>query len=224
MRFLGDQSELARRTQPPENEIPVSAGVGALIARTPDVAIALVGVLVFSRGVQLEVAIRTRDDVGDAAGAADAAPAPWDLHELVDGRRGGHAQAQRLLLGVQFADGRTASTLGNPWQLAADGGEVPPPGPPPPLLLLSHSTSSERAYDATFWLTELPPAGDLVLVCAWPAFGIPETLVRLDAGELIAAAARVVVLWEPQPERTAGVRPTTPPDLPDGGWFRRALG
>ncbi|MGZ4599748.1 MAG: hypothetical protein ACXVYY_10300 [Oryzihumus sp.] len=51
----------------------------------------------------------------------------------------------------------------------------------------------------TYWLWPLPPAGPLEVYCEWLARGIPETKVELDAGDLVAAAARAVELW-PMPE------------------------
>ena len=43
-----------------------------------------------------------------------------------------------------------------------------------------------------FWLWPLPNAGTIRVSCEWPAVDIPLSTVEIDAGELAAAAERVV--------------------------------
>jgi len=45
------------------------------------------------------------------------------------------------------------------------------------------------------WLWPLPPEGPLELVLQWPAFGIGESRVIVDGGQLRALAASVKPLW-----------------------------
>jgi hypothetical protein len=45
------------------------------------------------------------------------------------------------------------------------------------------------------WLWPLPPQGPIRFVGAWPAHGIPETEVTVDAREILAAATRAIELW-----------------------------
>ncbi len=87
--------ELHRRVQPPEHEIPVALPQNVLLARTDDVAVALLGLQVSSTGVSFHLTVRVR--------AAALRRADRRLTELVwdHGPRRG-----RFLLGVEFSDGR----------------------------------------------------------------------------------------------------------------------
>ena len=65
--------------------------------------------------------------------------------------------------------------------------------------------------------------GDLVIVCACPALGVPETRTVVPAAVLAGAAERIEVLWAVEPR--AAARPPAPPPIhpPAGGWFERVL-
>jgi hypothetical protein len=41
----------------------------------------------------------------------------------------------------------------------------------------------------------VPGPGTLTIVCEWPAHGIPEARIEIDAGVISAAAERVQVVW-----------------------------
>ena len=45
------------------------------------------------------------------------------------------------------------------------------------------------------WLWPLPPDGPLTFIAEWPKFGIGETSVSVDGGEIRAAAETVEDLW-----------------------------
>jgi hypothetical protein len=45
------------------------------------------------------------------------------------------------------------------------------------------------------WLWPLPPDGPIRFVGAWPAHGIPETEITVDARDVLAAATRAIELW-----------------------------
>lgn len=49
-----------RRTNPPENEVPGAVPWSALLGRSTNVAVALVGARAYSTGIRLEVAVRAR--------------------------------------------------------------------------------------------------------------------------------------------------------------------
>jgi len=96
----GDDGTSRPVWQPPDNELPVGVPVAALLARTDDVAVALVGAQVYSSGVSLDVVVSARS-------------VTEEISELVFGGRRGRG----LLMGVEFADGRRGSLHG-------DGGDV----------------------------------------------------------------------------------------------------
>ena len=124
--------------------------------------------------------------------------------------------ATGLLVGVECSDGRTASTLADPFAAlegVRDG----------PILTEVGSSADDTTYDASFWLWPTPPPGQLTIVVACQALGIAETSVSIDADALAAASREALELWpwtppepfEPGPHRY---------DLPPGGWFARQVG
>jgi hypothetical protein len=55
-----------------------------------------------------------------------------------------------------------------------------------------------------FWIWPVPAAGDLTLVCGWPAYGIAESRLTIDGDELRAAAARARPVWPDEPQAAPG--------------------
>jgi hypothetical protein len=190
-----DEAQL-RRMNRPDHELPVSVPLNAVLARTEQVAIALVGAQVFTTGVLLELALRCR---------ASALPERGRLTELLFTRGNGTPD---LLLGLELADGRRLSNAeefrGVP---AADEAFFHPAG----------GNGGPLAMDETWWLSPVPPAGPLRIVVRCDPMGIAETTTVLDGALLADAAAGVVELWpwEPPPE----MRPPREPDIPPGSWF-----
>ncbi|SDY53566.1 hypothetical protein SAMN05660209_03071 [Geodermatophilus africanus] len=188
--------ELHRRIEPPENEIPVALPQNVLLARTDDVAVALLDLHVLSTGVSFHLTVRAR--------AAALRRVDHRLTELVwnHGPRGG-----RFLLGVEFSDGRRGSSL--------------PMGSSEGVLLHSRGGGGgETSVDQRWWLSPLPPEGPVRVVVRCPELGIEETSAELDGTAIRRAAEQVVELWpwEPEPPHR---EPPPPPDLPDDSWFAR---
>jgi hypothetical protein len=90
---------------------------------------------------------------------------------------------------VRFADGRRADNDSRRWPHPA--GDQPPD---PPWLY--QSTSGPDGGHV--WLWGLPPPGPLTFVWQWPAQQLPPSEVVLDAGLVLAAAARATSLWPEQ--------------------------
>ena len=107
----GDDDAQFRRLSAPENEVPATVPVSALLARTDDAAVTLTGVQVYSSGMGFTLTVRCRPE---------ALPDDeTDLHELLwQGRRG---RATALMVGVELADGRRASNLSGRDPFAAAG-------------------------------------------------------------------------------------------------------
>jgi hypothetical protein len=82
---------------------------------------------------------------------------------------------------VQFADGRKVTNLDRyPF--------VPEDLPPDQPVLVEAGVGGEGGrlgrgaiWDLELAVQPLPPPGPLAFVCAWPARGIPETRVEIDA-------------------------------------------
>lgn len=103
----------------------------------------------------------------------------------------GHGeQHDQLLLGVEYADGRTGSNLSGfrvGLDLQLD--------PSTPILMPGGGGGGERSADVSYYLSPLPPPGPLRIITAWPSRGVAETVTEVPAGPLIEAATRVRVLW-----------------------------
>jgi hypothetical protein len=93
-------------------------------------------------------------------------------------------------LGVQFADGCTATNLGHHHR----GLEAGRPGPPMPTGT-GGGGHDGRVWDHDYWVWGLPPPGPLAFVCEWPARGIGESRVHVDARLVLEVAARAVPIW-----------------------------
>jgi hypothetical protein len=197
----GPDDEVSRRMSAPDNEIPVAVPLNVLLARTDDVAVALLGLQAYSTGLTADLAVRVRNGLHGRG-----------LSELVFDH--GPIMAGRLLLGVQFADGRRASNVPNP-------GAAPDPWPRSENDVVFHpggGGGSDRSVDQSWWLSPLPPEGPLTFVISCGALGIPETSTVVDTGPIRRAASDVVTLW-PWTRPDYGDRPPPPPDVPEGSWF-----
>jgi hypothetical protein len=103
-----------------------------------------------------------------------------------------------LRLGIEFADGRRVTNLPR-LHLPDPGGE-----PAGPLLIPRGSAGGPRRNDSTYWVWPLPPPGPVAIVCEWPAYGIGESRVEMDAALILDASARAVRFWPDDPDETSG--------------------
>ena len=95
-----------RKMSPPDNEFPASVGLTVLLGRTDDTAVGLTNVEAFSTGFRFTLAVRVRQPPPRLARGG--------LHMLISshGLPGIDVPLEdRLLLGLEYADGRRASTL-----------------------------------------------------------------------------------------------------------------
>jgi len=191
------------RSRRPDNEIPVSVPIDVLLARTDDLAVAITGARAFTTGLDFTLAVRSR-----------AARRDGLIDDLGGHRPPGTDRSRHFLLGFEFADGRTVTNV-DTWP--------PPVDSDVPTLVPGSGGASTRFADHDFFLSPIPPPGDLIVVCAWPAADVPETRTVLDAGAIVDAARRVIVLW-PEPVDEPPLPPVEPPPVPPGGWFERAVG
>jgi hypothetical protein len=155
----------------PEDMVPGVVPVALLVARTDTHAVLVDGLLVYPTGFDFDLAVRRHP----------GHPRRSHHHQ--------HRWGHDLRLEVRFADGRRADNDPRSWS--------PPPrdrAPDPPLLY--QSTSGPDGGHV--WLWGLPPPGPLTFACQWPAQQIPPSEVVLDAGLVLAAAARATTLWPDQ--------------------------
>lgn len=197
----GPDPEWFRRMMAPENEVPVALPRNTLLARTEDVAVALLGLHVYTTGVAFALIVRVRP----------AAAGRLPVGEALMGRphpfgRESHA---RFLIGVEFSDGRRVTSL----DMRDPGAEI--------VFNLASSSSGDTGGKQTWWLSPLPPEGPLRLVVRCPEIGIAETSTELDGTAIRRASNDVVALWPWAMPDPGGRRPDPPPppDLPRDSWF-----
>lgn len=190
---------MAARFVPPDNEVPASVPFGAVLARTGEVAVAVLNLQVYSTGLAFAVAARMRqvpdrDEVRRGHG--------WFRTD----EPGGVLSEDFLRIAVVFADGQVATNLAGHHQLRT-GGPIPPERP---VLSRGGGGSGGRRADATYWLTPLPPPGPVAFVCECPGRGIGESRAELDAAMILDAVSRVVTLWPLEPIPALAPPPATP--------------
>jgi hypothetical protein len=145
--------------------VPGVVPVALLVARTDTHAVLVDTLLVYPTGLDFDLAVRRRPG-----------------HP----RHPGHRWGDDLRLEVRFADGRAADNHPRRWPRPSDGQL-------PERPFLYQSTSGPDGGHV--WLWGLPPPGPLVFACQWATEQIPPSQAELDAGLVLAAAARATSLW-----------------------------
>jgi hypothetical protein len=186
--------EFFLRIGPPQNEIPVVLPLTEVLARTPDAAVALTRMAVFSTGALFDLVVRVRPGVFPRA----------DVGDLLWRRGGGPAQ---MLIGLELADG---TRLDNNRRQ----------GPTDAVVFMQQGGSgSEDSVDQGWWLHPLPPPGPLRFVVRCPDLGIEETSTEFDGAAVRRAAEGVTELWPWTPPRPAADERGLPPEVPGDSWF-----
>jgi hypothetical protein len=176
---------------PPSNVLSAAVPLRLVLARTPDIAIAITNAGAFPTGFEVTLSLRLRE--------APSGPGFDPLGHRFMGQLGygehtaGPAELPPELFrfGVQFADGRKATTVGNPF----------PPGEDVqgPVLLPRGGGGGGRDWDQAYWVWPLPPPGPVAFVCEWPAHGVEETRHEIDSAVVLDAAASAEMLWDEPP-------------------------
>jgi hypothetical protein len=158
---------------PPENVIPATVALDAILLRRPELAIWIADALVFPSGLSFGINIQRRE-------RSDAHEPPMFF---------GPVAADDPRFGLQLADGRKV--------VVRRLGEMQPflKRPDQPVLRPRSGSGGANRSRADMWLWPLPPAGPLTFVCAWPAEAVGETSVQIDAAPILAAASRAVEMW-----------------------------
>jgi hypothetical protein len=173
---------------PPDEEVGAPVPLRLVLARTPDVAVAVVGVVAYSTGMafDLEVIRRTapREPFFDPFGTFAI-----QRGELPD---------EVVRFGVEFADGRKVTTVARAMPPSPD--EVPDT----PVLTPWGGGGGGRRWTFQLWLWPLRAPGRLDLVVEWPSEGIGLTRHTLDAGAIVDAAAVSERLWDDDAPRAGG--------------------
>jgi hypothetical protein len=199
---IAAHNDLWRSRTRPENEVPASVAVDLVLGSNVDVVAYVSGMLVFSTGVELTLDVRARP------GHRIDGEALADL--LFHRSRGG----KPYLFGVEYADGRRSARRHT---------FAPVPEPDPDavsLLQTGGSGGGGNSYSLSYFLSPLPPPGEVHFHFLWPDATIPETRSTMSADAILDAASRARVLW-PWEDETWGEEdaPEIAHDLPAGSWF-----
>jgi len=204
-----EQREQWRRwMSPPEYEFPASVGLSVLLGRTDDAAVGLTHLEAFSAGFRFTLAVRVRQPRPQFARGG--------LHMLISSHVPPGVEVRledRLLLGIEYSDGRRASTLTDMRMHAPDAMT----DTEQLVLVQQGGGGGTHSVDQSYWVAPLPPEGPVTVVLAWPGFGMPESRTTLDAAAILAAASHSQRLWPPQPATESAEPPAAPP--PSSGWF-----
>lgn len=143
------------RGERPDNEIGWGLPVSVVLAHTPDAAVAVTHMSAFTTGVAFNLAVRLR--------VAPDGPGRGGLYELISPHgppRGDIELNRRLLLGVEYADGRTATNLStNQWPPKHHDDREP-------TLMPNGGGGGELSVDNAFWLSPVPPDGPFTFICS----------------------------------------------------------
>ncbi len=175
---------------PPENELGEAVAASVVLVKRSELAIAVTDFRSYSSGIAGRLILRTREH--EPGGRM-----MYPLHMMMRGRGADATELPRELLrfGVEFADGRRATTIES---RHSRGDE-----PPEIVLMQRGGGGGGGGWEFSFWIWPLPPEGPLTFAVEWPAESVDLTTRELDAAPLLAAATRSEALWEPS-ERGAG--------------------
>ncbi len=169
---------------PPDNVIPGALPLELLLAASQTAVVALRGRAAYPTGFEFDLVARLRaltsEDEPSAGQFLVVSP-----EEITDGK----LPPRFLRFGLEFSDGRKVTNLPG-----AGPGPFADPGVGP-ILWGRDGSGSNSAWRQSYWVWPLPPPGPLKFVCAWPAFGIPESTASVDGAVVIDAATRATVVW-----------------------------
>ncbi|MCO1575951.1 hypothetical protein M8C13_09300 [Crossiella sp. SN42] len=170
---------------PPEDVPGVLVPLDAVVTRTPNAVVFLVGARAYPNGCQVEVRVAARRD-----GLAE--DAWWELH---DGLFGAHRRRWNRdpstesapHFSVRLTDGTEVAAVGS----------APEEQPAGPLLVCSPDggTADSGTVDSHFqlWLHPLPDTG-FELRVEWASAAV-DTTARVDGAAIAAAAERAQPYW-----------------------------
>ena len=190
--------ELPPWSGPPALEAGVVLAVEQTVARSANVVVRVPVIRAFSSGCMLDVEVVCRQGTLSEDDW-------WDLlmsaHGDFLGSRGGARLPDKLLrLGIRYAAGTKATTIGQHHRTTPASGD-----PTGPLLCWSPGSGGMHGRELGFsgfglWLWPSPPAETFEFAVEWPFGGIELTITELDGAAIVAAADRSTRYWPDSPQ------------------------
>jgi hypothetical protein len=173
----------------PSGQVPTPVATRLILARTGQVAVAVMGLWAFAAGFDLLVTVELRNEIPGTSVASFLAD--LDDEPLED---------EFCRLGVQFSTGEKAA---NTERRPTREGSSDRTGP---IMKVRGGGGGLLVREWRYWVSPLPPPGPLAFVCEWPAFGIAELRTEIDAQPILDAASQSIVLWVgPSDDRRPGL-------------------
>jgi hypothetical protein len=156
----------------PSGQVPTPLAIRLMLARTSQVAVAVVGVWAFTTGFDLQINAELRNEIPGTSTASFLAG--LDDEPLED---------EFCRLGVQFSTGEKAANLERGSDTAG------------PIMKVMGGGGGLLFRQWRYWISPLPPSGPLTFACEWPALGVAESRAEIDAQPILDAASQSIVLW-----------------------------
>jgi hypothetical protein len=175
--------------RPSEAILGAPVAIGALLAKTDVVALALTNVQAYPNGFTFALLIAGNPMRLDRARGGFP---PYHPHNRAGPR-----------IGLEFADGRRA-TAGHPSpglaQIRVTAGPAKDNAgiPTVPVLTTHGGGGSQDRFQWQHWCFPLPPAGPIDVYVEWASEGVDECKTTIDGDAIRNAAVRAITLWEPQ--------------------------
>lgn len=162
---------------PPLGMLPGTVAIDRIVAKTDDVAVCVTGFQAYSTGFFFDLVT-----ISAYPGDRELDPLFFEAGRLA---QVGETSPSKLKFGVQFADGSKATNIAI----------APTMSPTGPVMHIGGGGGGGGRWRQETWISPLPPAGPLVLVCEWPAAGIALTTLEVDARLILEGAQRAQVVF-----------------------------
>lgn len=169
--------------EPPGGVVPGVVPVERVVVQTDEVAVYLSGFWAYPAGFEVQVRVLFKDDDNELE--------PFSFHYEEEVEETGKIPTGKLRIGFEFADGSKVTNTGD--DFAEDWTGAPWPASPKMTRTAGRGGEPFFRRDRTaagLWVWPLPPVGELVFVCEWPAVEIPLTRMEFAAQPIIEASQR----------------------------------
>ncbi|MGH2893916.1 MAG: hypothetical protein ACRDPM_11735 [Solirubrobacteraceae bacterium] len=168
---------------------PLGAAVSELLLAGSEQAAVYVDYIdAYPEGFELEISASASVAYDELGREGDSGPDVFGRHWPMAGERRDVLPPQLLRIGVQYADGRTATNIG--------GHDRPVGGPVIwPLRGGGRGRGGESRFHQGYWISPLPPAGPVGFVCEWPAVEIPLACQEIEARLILIAAEKARAMF-----------------------------